>query len=338
MSTSTHVFVDTNVWLTFYSFSNDDLEQLRKLIALIKSGDLVLYTNEYLSNEFYRNRERKLDDSIKEFSKGSTQKSIPRYMSDYNESATYTKAIVELEKSRNALIERARNEASDRKLAADILFADILAASPPSVITSEIMNAAATRRMLGNPPGKHQTLGDQIHWEVLIKYVPKCTDLYIISKDGDFESDLTKGVVSSFLADEWKKKTSGTLTLHTELRPFLNAKFPDIKLATDVEKKKAIKRLIGSGTFATTHDAISSLSVFKDQISWDDADQLFTAAAENSQIRWIGSDSDVRLFYIPLVEKFKQKISSERHEELTSLFAKDEFTVLLDEDDEEAPF
>jgi len=37
------MFIDTNVFLTFYHFSNDDLEELRKLRVLLEREEVVLY-------------------------------------------------------------------------------------------------------------------------------------------------------------------------------------------------------------------------------------------------------------------------------------------------------
>ena len=38
-----HLFIDTNIFLSFYAYTNDDVEELRKLISLIKTNQLKLY-------------------------------------------------------------------------------------------------------------------------------------------------------------------------------------------------------------------------------------------------------------------------------------------------------
>jgi hypothetical protein len=315
-----HVFIDTNIWLSFYAFTNDDLEELRKLVALIKKGNLKLHINGQVSDEFYRNRETKLKESIRDFSKTAIVKSMPRYMRDYPDAKNYENAVEHLEKIKDALVQRATEEAHTKELAADKLFADILAVANAGPIEPRLINTALDRRLKGNPPGKPNSLGDQIHWEYLLATVPDGSDLYLISKDGDFESVLEAGRANPFLVDEWLRQKNGALVLHTELRPFLNSKFPDIKLAVDVEKASAIERLLNSGAFSSTHTAIARLALFVDDLSWAEADKILDVGLENSQIRWIGTDSDVRTFYETIIEKFADKINDERMELLQAVF------------------
>jgi hypothetical protein len=50
------LFIDANVFLSFYRFSSDDLEQLEKLTVLVKTGRIRLWLPEHVVDEFYRNR------------------------------------------------------------------------------------------------------------------------------------------------------------------------------------------------------------------------------------------------------------------------------------------
>lgn len=341
MADPLHVFIDTNVWLSFYSFTNDDLEQLRKLIALVKADKLKLYTDDHLKDEFYRNRERKLDESIRDFSKGTIVKGVPRYMRDYPEAEKYSESVEAAAKLRDAMITRTKEEARAKILAADKLFADILGVSPPTKADAKIMSAALDRRLKSNPPGKYPSLGDQIHWEILLRDVPEGVDLHVVSKDGDFESTLNKGVAHPFLVDEWQERKKGQMLLHNELRPFLNSKFPDIKLAVDVEKNAAMSKLIDAGNFQATHNAIDALSLFKNDLSWEDADKLFKAGLSNTQIRWIGSDKDVREFYQLLIEKFKDKLDAATLEDASKVFKKEDNPIdwgTADQVNDDMPF
>ncbi|WP_164118164.1 PIN domain-containing protein [Sphingorhabdus sp. Alg239-R122] len=332
-----HVFIDTNTWLAFYAFTNDDLEQLRKLIALIKNEHLELYINQQLSDEFYRNRERKLDESIREFTKTSVPKGVPRYMRDYPDAGEYDEARANWEKLRDALVTRAKDDAEEKKLAADILFGDILAESKVAEVDDATISKAIDRRRKGNPPGKHTSLGDQIHWELLLRDVPEGTDLHVVSKDGDFESRLIRGNADQFLVDEWLDQKKGQLALHNELRPFLNSKFPSIKLAVDVEKKDAIDKLVNSESFESTHSAVEGLSLFLDDLSWEEADTILTASVNNSQIWWIGNDPDVRSLFSKLIIKFKMKLTSDRLVHLVLTLGL-EGVVPIDELDDDVPF
>lgn len=329
-----HVFIDTNIWLSFYAYNKDDLEELRKLIALLKKGKLTLYANTQLRDEFYRNRERKLAESIRDFSKTNIPKGLPRYMNEYGEAASFRDALKEAEIQRDALIARAKADAQSKSLVADKLFADILEVVQVGQIPQSTVSKALDRRIRGNPPGKSNSLGDQIHWEYLLTQVPEGVDLHIVSKDGDFESSLNEGQIEQFLADEWQEKKSGGLKLHTELRPFLAEHFPNIKLAIDVEKLDAVENLVNSGSFASTHSAIERLGLIADSLSWQDAERIFNAGITNSQINWIGSDGDVRNFYQSLIKKYGHKLEDSTQSLLVKYFSE----ISLDDLDQDIPF
>lgn len=47
-----HAVIDTNVFLAFYAYTKDDVEQLRIVSELIKSGKLVLYLPEQVVVNF----------------------------------------------------------------------------------------------------------------------------------------------------------------------------------------------------------------------------------------------------------------------------------------------
>ena len=49
------IFIDTNVYLKFYHYSNDEFEELRKLIVLIEQEEILLYVPNQVLNEFTRN-------------------------------------------------------------------------------------------------------------------------------------------------------------------------------------------------------------------------------------------------------------------------------------------
>lgn len=69
-------------------------------------------------------------------------------------------------------------------------------------------------------------------------------------------------------------------------------------------KQNAIECLVESGSFSTTHSAIHSLSTIRQYLSLQDAEVLFRAALENSQISWIIGDEDVHDFYVYLANQF----------------------------------
>jgi len=297
-----HLFIDTNAFLSFFAYTKDDVEELKKLASLIKAEQVKLYLTEQVRDEFYRNREKKLAESISLFEKGIVSTGIPRFMAEYPQVADYTRAAKKAMKSKDEAIQRAKKEAGKEKLPADVLFRQILAAARVKRIRQEDY-AAATRRMRrGNPPGKEGGLGDRINWEMLLRNVPEGNDLHLVSRDADYISPLDPTAPNAFLSSEWRKKKEGALFLHAELRPFLTQHFPKIKFAVDVEKRAAIDSLKHSGSFANTHWAIAELTPFADALTPDEIDELMEAARNNSQVRWISGDPDVKRFYDPLLE------------------------------------
>lgn len=315
-----HIFIDTNVLLAFYHYTSDDAEQLKIIAKLAKKNELVLYLTEQVVDEFKRNRENKLAAAIKDLEKWGKAPGIPRCMIGYTEVKTYQEAVSAVEKARSALITQARKDAQERTLSADTLFADIVDVAV--LIKREQLQIAdaKTRKLIGNPPGKKDSWGDQINWECLLAGVPGGTELHIISKDGDFASPLFADQAHQFLVDEWKAAKGAALYLHEELRPFLKSKFPDIQLATDIEKSAAIGRLENSASFQTTHAAVATLSPISGTLTWSDADRLFSAGLVNNQIAWIGTDDDVYPFYAGLIDTFAAKLDAERKAALQAVF------------------
>lgn len=53
-----NIFIDTNIYLSFYRLSSEDLDRLEELTVLIKdTSDVTLYTTSQLCDEFNRNRD-----------------------------------------------------------------------------------------------------------------------------------------------------------------------------------------------------------------------------------------------------------------------------------------
>jgi hypothetical protein len=59
------LFIDSNVFLSFYHLTNEDLEELRKPIALIDSGHIKLLVTKQVENEFVRNRGNKIANAMR---------------------------------------------------------------------------------------------------------------------------------------------------------------------------------------------------------------------------------------------------------------------------------
>src|SRR4051794_12231179 len=73
-----HVFIDTNVYLTFFGFAEDDLEELRKLHVAINNGELKLWATQQMHDEIRRNREVKLAEAFSALRELKPPRGVPQ--------------------------------------------------------------------------------------------------------------------------------------------------------------------------------------------------------------------------------------------------------------------
>jgi predicted nucleic acid-binding protein len=318
-----HLFIDTNVLLSFYALTHDDLEQLKKLIGLIDAHRLHIYVTQQVKDEFGRNREAKLNESLSQFEKLSFSQSMPRYIYEYKEAEDYRRALKELIDAHDALAKRARKEAESNSLEADTLLESVFEHGNLLEVDKELIYLAQQRMYIGNPPGKKGSVGDQINWEALLKYVDDGSDLFVVSNDGDYGSALIKTSPHQFLVDEWRRRKHGRLTLYRSLREFLGDHFPEIKLASDTEsliiegKKRGIINIL---RFANEldyfpHDMVPRLMEraipIIEQFSLDE-----TKAVMEQFLKWHSDskrderDPNVRIFIQALIDKDRNALDA----------------------------
>ncbi|WP_114946618.1 PIN domain-containing protein [Microvirga calopogonii] len=296
-----HLFIDTNVLLSFYATAKDDLEELNKIIGLIEAKAITLYLPDQVKDEWLRNREVKLAKSIDDMQKAPLNIPIPRFMVSYEETAELRKALAQAEKARAAAINKAKTEAIHLEINADWLVQGIFAVAEILKTTPEILSSAQIREAVGNPPGKPGSLGDRLNWEHLLAKVPPGVPLHIVSKDGDFGSPFSKESPHQFLKTEWDERKKAALYLHPELRPFLQAHFPQFKFAKDIAKQYAVDRLVSSKSYSQTRKAIANLLTYLDVFTESDISRIIEAGYSNPQIFGIGYDLRVQDFYSRLI-------------------------------------
>lgn len=79
----------------------------------------------------------------------------------------------------------------------------------------------------------------------------------------------------------------------------------------DFDFSDAINKLVTSGSFSVTHEAVETLKECVSFLSDDDIRALLQAAAENEQIYWIAKDEDVKEFFGQIYQAKSQLISEE---------------------------
>ncbi len=314
-----NIFIDTNIYLTFYHFTNDDIEELKKIIVAIEGGKLKVYLPEQVVKEFKRNRENKITQALKILDEQKIPDRFPQLIKDYPEYRDLFTAKDNFISSKNILMAKLKEDIKNKSLGADKIINDLFSKAIPIPTTGELLNKAKERSDIGNPPGKSSSYGDAINWECLLSNVGNEEDLYIIARDNDYVSPIDESLISTYLKDEWEEKKKSKVTLYSSLSEFFRSHFPDIKLATEMEKEIAISNLSTSSNFASTHKAIARLKQFTD-FTEPELNQIVDAGIENNQIFAIAEDDDVKEFYSDLVEERGEHIEDKKLEELQKIY------------------
>lgn len=291
-----NLFIDTNVFLSFYHLSNDDLEEIHKLAVLLEKGDMKLWLPEQVKDEFKRNRENKISDALKKLKEQQKKPQFPQICKDYAEYTDIRELQEEYGKKLSTLIEKISDDVETKSLKADEKIEELFEKASIIETTPELVEKARFRMDVRNPPGKDGSLGDAINWEGLLASVPDKEDLYLVADDKDYYSVLDENSMKDFLSDEWHKKKSSKLSFYRRLSLFFKEHYPHIKLATELEKELAIKSLVNSGSFASTHSAITKLAKYA-EFNKSHLNELAQVAISNNQIYCIICDTDVCEFY-----------------------------------------
>ncbi|WP_076924634.1 PIN domain-containing protein [Pseudoalteromonas sp. EB27] len=305
-----NLFIDTNVFLSFYHLSNDDLEEIHKLTVLIEKREVTLWLTEQVKDEFKRNRENKISEAMKKLKEQKTKPQFPQICKDYEEYPEIRELQKQYSQKLSSLTKKVTDDVTGSTLKADQKIKELFAKSKVIETTNELVAKARFRMDVRNPPGKDGSLGDAINWEGLLESVEDNQKLYLIADDKDYYSVLDEYKLKEFLSDEWKDKKSEEVVFYRRLSQFFKDHYPDIKLATELEKELAIRNLVNSGNFANTHSAISKLSKYA-EFNKSQVNELVQICFTNDQVGWIIGDDDVEEFYKSLLDNHGDVIEDE---------------------------
>lgn len=312
-----HLFIDTNVYLKFYHYSNDDLEELNKLQVLLDNDKLELYLPEQVVNEFQRNRDTKLADALKTFNTSKLDSQFPQFCKEYKEYENLKQIIRDFNLEKQNLLKNIMLAIENETLKADKIIGLLFSKANSIEITDELVENSKLRYDLGNPPGKNKSYGDALNWESLLKAVEVGYDLYFIADDKDYFSEIANSNFNSFLQKEWNRKKGTKIIFYKTLSDFFKDIFPDIKLATELEKDLLITQFEGSGSFYNARSNLQKLYKY-DSFSTEQINQIITSSLTNSQIFWISEDEDINEMLYNLADKNKEKINEELFQEFCS--------------------
>jgi predicted nucleic acid-binding protein len=307
-----HVFIDTNIFLSFYHYSNDELDALHDVFTDHEHGSATVYVTEQVMDEFVRNRDSKIKDALKKFNDSKINPQFPSFMKGYKEYDQIRDLAKKVEKLSKAILKKVNDHIEKQTLPADKLIASIFADFSITKITGKSFSAAHMRVLRGNPPGKNGSIGDALNWEILLEKVPKDNDIHIVSADGDFYSKLDEHRASDFLVKEWKAKKSKSVYVYHTLSEFTKEHFDGIAFSYDKDKEDLINCLSRAGNFSRTHDLISKLEKYQ-YFSAKEVKRILDAAIENDQFGWIVTDYDVSDFFNKHAVPRFSEISDDAH-------------------------
>lgn len=305
-----NLFIDTNVFLSFYHLTNDDLEEIHKLTVLIEKKEVTLWLTQQVKDEFKRNRENKISDAIKKLKEQNSKPQFPQICKDYEEYPQIRELHKQYLQKLASLTKKVTDDVNERTLKADEKIAELFEKAQIINTTEDLISKARFRMDVRNPPGKDGSLGDAINWEGLLNSVDDNQKLYLVADDKDYYSVLDENKLKEFLSDEWKEKKSEDVVFYRRLSQFFKEHYPSIKLASEIEKELAIRNLVNSGSFSSTHSAISKLAKYA-EFNKSQVNELVQACLANDQVNWIICDSDVEEFYKSILSNHEELIEGE---------------------------
>lgn len=324
------LFLDANILLDFYRFGKDDIEEIRKLTLLIREGEIDFFKNRLIEEEVRRARDGVLASAFSEFSTSKFQAKIPSFCQDIDGMDRFLDALKATNEAHKDIASQVRKKIEDSDLEADKIINELFGLAKEIEISEEILNRAKHRTSINHPPRKAKdSVADSIHWESLLS-IANGISFHLVTRDGDFSSELNPKSIKSFLQAEWKAKHGrcAKIYLHGSLSEFFRQKFPSIKLSYISEVNALVERLVDSPNFATTHLVIAELAKFE-SFTRNQIQRIFSALLSNKQVRWIATDDDVRQFYTSLQDQAVHLPTAMQSEAANALELDEDFFVLF---------
>ena len=236
-----NLFIDTNRYLNLYGFPKKELEEIKKIISLIKDKKIILWLPEQVKHEFYRRREERLMVYYEKFERIFSIKTEKDTNIPEIDASKIVKMIEESHKPIDEMIQKARGEflgkIKNNSFLADELIQSLFSLAKFVPYDEEIIKKATTRFQLGNPPGKNGSYGDAVIWETLLGKMPE-EDLHFVGFDKDFKAKSNDLDFSPYLLNEWKQKKKSIVLPFKHLGGFVREKVPNIENSEQIVKQE----------------------------------------------------------------------------------------------------
>jgi hypothetical protein len=319
-----NLFLDSNIWLSFYFYSREEIEAFWKLADLMEEGWVTLFLPQQVRDEVRRNRDRVVANALEPLTAVETTLEIPRLGEEHEEAEALRRALLEYRQARARLLDRILEDYGRRDLPADRFIDRLFGAARPVPVTDDVLARARARYDLGNPPGKEGSYGDAVNWECLLAAVPDGEDLFFITRDSDFYSRTSRDDFSPFLDAEWAERKRSRILFFNRLSAFCCDQLPHFRFATDVEKDLLVSELVESPSFVVTRRTLSRLARVP-KLSDAQVEAVVDAALANPQIHWIARYPEVGGPLLRLVEGREEAVEPRKLERFRRLLAGEEW-------------
>jgi rRNA-processing protein FCF1 len=305
------LFIDTNILLSFYALNQEDLVELRKLADRVINKEVTLLITDQIIDEFYRNREQRIEGSLKSFYGQTFNPQLPQICENYPEEAERLRsALKEYEQAHSVMVARVAIDIKAKNLQTDQIIRSFFENGHKVLLDQAIIDRARLRMGVGNPPGKNNSLGDAINWECLLNVVPDQTDLFLISGDKDYSSPLGDDELSGFLRDEWERRKQSKIRFYRRLSGFFKDQFPDIGMANSRDRDYLVRELSNSQSLADVQKIVARLSSYP-EFTAGQANGILLAALNNQRVAWSIDDDNVRGFLLDILNRYQQYLDVE---------------------------
>ena len=281
-----NLFLDTNVYLSFYSYTNSDLEWLNALLWLIDEWDIQVLIPTQIIDEYKRNREWKIAKALHTFSKVSLSLAIPKICDSYEEKDEINNLLGQVKNKKIALIQKIRDNEKSKTLKADLLIKQIFEKWIHLNLTDEIYYSWIKRLNLWNPPGKNWSYWDAIVRESFLRYDFEYNNFHFVSLDSDYACSLYNKNLKWFLFDEWESKKSDIeIFFYNDFNNFFEENNLPLQIDDEYRKAKLVRSLIDSWSFNTSRTKFEKLIKYEiSDFSDNQALEIILSSLNNNQI------------------------------------------------------
>jgi len=313
-----NLFLDTNIYLNFYHYSDDEIDELKKILVLIEAWKLKLFVTDQLINEFNRNREAKIQDALKIFLEWKF-KNFPNLIKGEVDYDNLVRAKKDYDKYKKNIQKNIKSRILEYSLDVDKIISELFDISKKYTMNEDILMKAKNRYDVWNPPGKGNSYWDAISRELLLSKFPEWEELIFVSNDKDYRSIIDNNKINPFLVQERGKQKETDLIFYPSLWWFFKDKFPNIKLSTDLQRETRIDSFINSLSFSSTRRNLHKLKVIF-PIQEGEYIKIIDGMLDNNQIYRVGQDEDIKLLFHQIIDQFFDTLEYSKQIEVIKKF------------------